>query len=169
MEKPSRDNDLVKETDLRFRIESIADHLHFVPLIAQWHWKEWGHLDPGGSLASWTEGLMKRSNRDAVPTTLVALTGDRLVGSVTLVEHDMNTRRDLSPWLAGLYVHADDRGKGAGRSLTKAATEKARALMIPTLYLYTRTAGDLYRRLGWSDVCVEHYEGRDVTIMQIEP
>ena len=157
------------DASLRFGIESIADHLHFVPLIAQWHWQEWGHLDADGSLESWTEGLMERTNRDDVPTTLVALSDDELIGSVTLVEHDMDTRLDLSPWLAGLFVHPDFRAKGVGGALTIAATEKAASLGVTTLYLYTRPARDLYRRLGWSDVCAERYEGRDVTIMQIDP
>ena len=104
-----------------------------------------------------------------VPTTLVALTGDTLAGSVTLVEHDMDTHRDLSPWLAGLLVHPDYRRRGVGSALTIAATEKAWALGILMLYLYTRSAPGLYERLGWTAVTTEHYEGRNVTIMQIEP
>ena len=71
------------------RIESIADHLDLVEVIAQWHWDEWGHADPGGSLATWTEGLRQRTNRGTIPTTYVALAGDEPIGSVTLVEHDM--------------------------------------------------------------------------------
>ncbi len=138
-------------------------------MIAQWHWGEWGHLDPSGSLESWTAGLELRTNRDSVPTTLVALTADTLAGSVTLVEHDMDTRRDLSPWLAGLFVHPDYRRQGVGSALTIAATEKAGSLGIPMLYLYTRSAPRLYKRLGWTAATTEHYEGRDVTIMQIEP
>ncbi len=33
------------------QIESIADHLDWVPLIAGWHWQEWGDTDPHGSQA----------------------------------------------------------------------------------------------------------------------
>jgi hypothetical protein len=31
------------------QIESIADHLDWVPVIAGWHWHEWGDTDPLGS------------------------------------------------------------------------------------------------------------------------
>jgi len=138
-------------------------------MIAQWHWDEWGHVDPNGSLESWIAGLERRTNRDSIPTTLVALTGDALAGSVTLVEHDMDTRDDLSPWLAGLFVQPDFRHQGIGSALTIAAKEKADSLGVPVLYLYTRSAQRLYERLGWTAVGTEHYEGRNVTIMQIEP
>ena len=151
------------------RIESIADHPDLIAVIAQWHWDEWGHLDPNGSLESWTAGLALRTNRDSIPTTLVALSGDTLAGSVTLVEHDMDTRRDLSPWLAGLFVHPDFRRQGIGSALTIAANEKAESLGVPLLYLYTRSAWGLYERLGWTAVSTTDYEGRNVTIMQIEP
>jgi hypothetical protein len=43
------------------RIESIADHLDLIEIIARWHWEEWGYADPGGSLASWTAGLRART------------------------------------------------------------------------------------------------------------
>src|SRR5260370_16869469 len=86
------------------QIESIADHLDLVDLIARWHFAEWGHLDPSSTLEAWTEGLRQRTRRDQIPTTYVALEADELLGSVTLVEHDMLTRPELSPWVAGVYV-----------------------------------------------------------------
>jgi len=103
----------------RLRIESIVDHPDLIETIAKWHWDTWGHVDPGGSLASWTESLRQRTNRGRIPTTFVALDRGELLGSVTLVEHDMETRCDLSPWLAGLYVASAYRGQGVGTALTR--------------------------------------------------
>ena len=39
------------------QVDSIADHLDLVDLIARWHFAEWGYLDPSGTLETWTEGL----------------------------------------------------------------------------------------------------------------
>lgn len=92
------------------RIAPLPDHLVLVETIARWHWNEWGDEDPSGSLASWTEAMRQRTNRDGIPTTYVALGGDELLGSVSLVEHDMETHLDLSPWVAGVYVRPSRRG-----------------------------------------------------------
>src|SRR5215217_1254735 len=98
-------------------IVSIADYLQLVPTIAKWHWDEWGNTDPRGSLQGWTEGLATRTNRDRIPTTYVALEEGEPIASVTLVEHDMSTHRHLTPWLAGVYVTPEHRGRGVGTTL----------------------------------------------------
>jgi GNAT superfamily N-acetyltransferase len=150
------------------RIESIADHLHFVETIARWHYTEWGHCDPAGSLASWTQGLRGRTNRDRIPTTFVALDEDELLGSVTLVEHDMGTHLDLSPWLAGLYVKPSQRGRGVATALVTHAVREATEMGIDRLYLHTHSARGLYEKLGWRPVTADHYEGQDVIIMRFD-
>jgi len=105
-------------------LESIADHLDLVDLIARWHFAEWGHLDPSSTLEAWTEGLRQRTHRDEIPTTYVALEADELLGSVTLVEHDMLTRPELSPWVAGVYVAPAHRHRGIGSALVRYAVHQ---------------------------------------------
>ena len=144
-------------------IDSIADHLERVDLIARWYYDEWGHLDPEGSLESWTKGL-----RERIPTTYVALEGETPLGSVTLTEHDMLTRPDLSPWLSGMYVIPERRGQGIGGALVRHAVNQAAGMGVERLYLYTHPARDFYRKLGWQDLEEDVYEGRRVTIMTIE-
>lgn len=146
-------------------IESIADRSDLVETIAEWHWNEWGHLDPGGSLPSWTEGLRERTCLDRIPTTYVALDGDEPVGSVTLVEHDMSTHQDLTPWLAGMYVKPEHRGKGIGSALVRHLMSKCAEMGIARLYLYTQSAGGFYEKLGGSHLEDDYYEGQFVAIM----
>jgi GNAT superfamily N-acetyltransferase len=148
------------------RIVGIAERIELVPTIARWHWDEWGHHDPEGSLQSWTEGLAQRTRPAGVPTTFVALDGDAPIGSACLVEHDMSTRPDLSPWLAGVYVVPERRGRGVGSALVRHATERAGAFGIPTLFLYTNGAEAVYAKLGWRARERQTYEGRTVTIME---
>jgi GNAT superfamily N-acetyltransferase len=149
-------------------VESIADHPELIETIARWHWDEWGHTDPGGSLKSWTANLRSFTNRDLIPTIYVALDGGELLGSETLTEHDMSTHLDLSPWLAGVYVKPAARGRGVARGLVRHAMEEAGRMGIRRLYLYTRSARGLYERLGWQTIEEDDYEGRVVTIMNIE-
>jgi GNAT superfamily N-acetyltransferase len=148
------------------QIESIADHLDWVPLIAGWHWQEWGDTDPLGSPAQWTHGLSERTLRDQIPTTYVAVEQRQPVGSVTLVEHDMEIRWDLSPWLAGVYVQPQSRRQGVGSELVRHAIQQVYHLGFPAFYLYTHAARLFYERLGWEVLEDITYHERLVMIMR---
>jgi GNAT superfamily N-acetyltransferase len=153
------------------RIASIADHPALVELIARWHWEEWGHADPDGSLAAWTESLRCRARRDGIPTTFVALDADRLLGSVTLVEHDMAGHAsygDLGPWVAGTFVRPDARGRGVGAGLMRHAASEAARWGISRLHLYTESARGFYERLGWQTIDETEWEGGVVSVMTLE-
>ncbi len=150
------------------QIESIADHLDLIEVIAAWHFHEWGHADPTGSVKTWAEGLRQRTNRDRIPTTYVAMDGSELLGSVTLEDHDMSTHLELSPWLAGLYVKPTMRGQGIGTALTKHAVHSAVQMGVNRLYLYTESARGLYEKLGWLPLADDYYEGQTVTIMSFD-
>ncbi|MEA2573984.1 MAG: hypothetical protein QOH93_1282 [Chloroflexia bacterium] len=149
-------------------IESIADHPHLIDTIARWHWDEWGHADPEGSVESWAEGLRERTNRNAVPTTYVALEGEELLGSATLVDNDMTTRRDLWPWVAGVFVKPECRGQGVGSALMLHLVREAAQMGIRKLYLHTAKARAFYETLGWRFLDMEYYEGQRVSIMEID-
>jgi predicted N-acetyltransferase YhbS len=136
-----------------------------VPTIAAWHWAEWGHTDPGGSLERWTAGLRGRVGRHVIPTILVAFAGAEPVGSVALVEYDMSIWRQYSPWLSGMYVVAEHRGRGIGSALLAACEEEAALLGVETLYLYTHSAEDFYRRYEWNVVARDAYGAETVAIM----
>ena len=145
-------------------IESIADHLERVDLIARWHFAEWGHLDPSATLEGWTAGLRQRTRRDQIPTTYVALDENELLGSVTLVEHDMLTRPDLSPWLAGVYVTPERRHQDTGSALVRHAVHQTALMGVQRLYLYTHAARAFYANLGWRFLAEDEYEGQLVAI-----
>ena len=147
-------------------IESIADHLDLLITIGKWHWDEWGHADPEGSVDTWIAGLRQRILRDQVPTTYVALSAQgALLGSVTLVDCDMDTHQELTPWLAGLYVHPDFRAQGIASKLVNHATVKVRDMGYSQLFLHTSSASGLYTGLGWQIIGEEQYEGEAVSIM----
>jgi hypothetical protein len=42
-----------------------------------------------------------------------------LFGSAMLIAHDMDTRMELSPWLAGVFVAPKRRGCGVGAALVR--------------------------------------------------
>ena len=153
-------------------VSALSDHPEFVPVVAQWHWREWGHTDPGGSLESWTAALARQAGAAQIPGTLVALVDGSPVGAVCLVEHDMPGHEAvdaMSPWIKGLYVDQPARRHGYGALLVSQCERWAATLGHDALYLYTERASgaeQLYKYLGWQTIRHDHYEGMDVTVMR---
>lgn len=152
------------------RIALLADHPEIVPELARLHMEQWGHLRPGETLERRTARLTAACGRGQVPTVFVALEDDgSLAGSSMLIESDMDTRPELRPWLAGVYVVEASRGRGYGSALVLQVEEAARALGIERVFLYTPDAMEFYERLGWVRRERVSHLGQDVTIMAKEP
>ena len=82
-----------------------------------------------------------------------------------LVAHDMESRLQWSPWLAGVVVSPGHRRRGIGAALSAHAVTEARSLGFPKLYLYTFSTEEYYARLGWQFIERDRYLGAAVTIM----
>ena len=147
------------------RIEYLADHQALVTELARLHFSEWGYLRPDEALEDRTHRLRGSCGRSAIQTVLVALAGSKLCGSAMLLAHDMGTRSDLTPWLAGVYVVPECRHRGHGSALVGCAVSEAAALGVPKLYLYTPDAAEFYSRLGWSALDHCEYLGKRVVVM----
>ena len=153
-------------------IEALSRHPEAVPVAARWHWSEWGHTDPGGTLESWTAGLAGQADADQIPGTLLALADGAPVGVACLVARDMPgyaPAAGLTPWLRGLYVDPAARRQGHGERLVRRCEAWAASLGHDTLYLYTErgsAAQSLYERLAWQPIEAASYDGIDVTVMR---
>lgn len=150
------------------RIEPLADHVDRVETLATWHHAEWGALNPAFPLEARAERLRQRATRGGVPTAVVALIGTELAGSASLVESDMDTHPELTPWLASVYVTLEFRGRGIGSALVGEIERIAAAEGTETLWLWTPDQEQLYARLGWRTVGSEPYRGLEATIMRKE-
>ena len=149
-------------------IDFLADHPEFIDPIVRWHHEEWGFLRPGDTVEARTARLIAECGRGEIPTTFVAFTGSTVIGSATLLAHDMDTRMDLTPWLGGVYVASDYRRRGIGSELVGRVVEVAARLGVPRLYLYTPSAEQMYSRLGWLPIERTHYHGADVVVMSYD-
>jgi len=65
-----------------------------------------------------------------IPTSFVAVDGDQAVGCASLIEHDMLTRPELSPWLAGVFVPRQYWRHGIRAALVKRVVREARSLAV---------------------------------------
>jgi GNAT superfamily N-acetyltransferase len=148
-------------------IELLADHPEHVETLARWHCEEDGRLGDREWLDFWRRQLRSECGCERIPIAFVALDGDAPVGHVSLVEHNMDSHPELSPWLAGTLVHPSHRGKGFGTELVRHAVERAAELGVVRLFLYTERARRLYENLGWAVLHDETYEGERVAVMAL--
>ena len=150
-------------------IDYLADHPEFLPTLAQWQHDEWGHLRQGNSVEGRLARLKSYSQRSGIPLTVVAHENGELLGSASLLRNDMETRPELTPWLAGVFVAPQHRRQGVGAELVRRLMAEAAAQKIPILYLYTVHSETFYANLGWS--LQEHtaYGERNVAIMTFRP
>ncbi|MCE9663336.1 GNAT family N-acetyltransferase [Halomonas sp. M5N1S17] len=140
------------------------DSIH-VATVASWTYAEWGHLHPGSNPESYREAFRRECGDGGVPSVFVAMQGDRPVGTAALMAEDMDSRRELTPWLASVFVLPEWRGWGIAARLIRRVEEEAAACGVGQFYLYTPDQQGLYRRLGWCEHEELSYRGENVTIM----
>ena len=146
-------------------IELVADRPEFIRTLAEWHFREWAYLRPGDSVANRVQLLQQRSGRQELPITFVASSGGELLGSAMLIHHELDTRPDYTPWLAGVFVAPAHRQRGIGRALTEHVVREAAVRGFLTVYLFTPSAEDFFSQLCWSIVERTRYRNTYVTIM----
>jgi len=157
-------------------IHYLANCPELIDELARLSWKEWQEIYERRqqTLEHSVKNYRERLNTDRLPLTLVAVRAEvsathrELVGMVSLKFHDMDTRPDLDPWLGGLLVLPEWRNRGVGTMLMHRATEEARRLNVPQLYLWTHTAERLYHKLGWQISERTNYFGKEAVVMQLD-
>ena len=149
-------------------IKNLKEHPEYIPTLAKWHHDQWIDLNPGGSIEQRISRYASQLDSDDLPKMFLAVSGNILLGSASLVPHDMETRMDLTPWLASLYVAAEHRGQGIGSALVRHVVQQADSRGFKTLHLFTLDQQSLYASLGWSTLERTEFHGADVEIMKID-
>ena len=147
------------------KIDFLGNHLNLLPELAKLQFDEWKHFSPGTTLEDRILKLQNMAQSNDVPFMVVAYDNDQLIGSAALVLEDMRTRKDLSPWLASVFVKPEFRKSGIATVLVSHIEDEATRLGIEKLFLYTEHARGLYLKLGWSDIEQCEYQGVNVAIM----
>jgi GNAT superfamily N-acetyltransferase len=147
---------------MNHRIEAVSTHPDLAPLVANWLVAEFGY--PGGRTVDEVAADMLGPTRGP-EETFVLFDQDRPVGTASLAHDDLKSRRDLTPWLAGVFVDPSARGLGYASALVRHVEAFAAAHSVPTLWLYTWTAAPLYARLGWQHMAFLTDRGREVVLM----
>lgn len=150
-------------------IEYLADHPEALDTLVQWMHQEWGQVRGSETLEQRRKRFAGSLNRDRIPLSVVALEAGELLGSASLIAHDMETRMELTPWLASVFVAQQHRRRGIGAELVRRVMAEAGKLEVPLLYLYTVYSERFYAALGWALMEHTSYLGQKIVIMTYTP
>ncbi len=149
-------------------IQDLKKVPQYIHQLAHWHHHEWIELNPGGTIEKRLVKMQGYLSESFVPSTFVGEKDGELIGSAAIVQSDMDTHENLSPWLASVYVSEKHRRNGYGALLVKHAMEETKQAGIKKLYLFTPDDEPFYQHLGWSTITQEDYMGEPVTLMEVE-
>ncbi|MBM7702861.1 GNAT family N-acetyltransferase [Metabacillus iocasae] len=128
-------------------IHEISTKLELFDDALQAFWGKWGSEDN----KTFYEDCMRHSctAKDGLPRFYVALDHKKIVGTYAILRNDLNSRQDLFPWFACLYVDPTYRGQQLGAKLLQHALDEARYKGYPQLYL-TTDLENYYEKYGWT-------------------
>lgn len=109
-------------------------------------WEQWGN----NNNFKFYEDAMIHSLSDSteLPRFYVATEDGDIIGTYALLRNDLNSRQDLCPWLACLFVNEKHRGRGIGAELLRHGLKEAANKGYNKLYLSTDLES-YYEKYGW--------------------
>lgn len=127
-------------------IINLASHKEVSKQVTDWLWDEWGNRYNYNFFSAFVKNCLGEVD---LPQLWGAFLDGQLIGSVALIRNDLMSRQDLTPWLAGLYIKEEQRGRGYGTLLQNYVVRKAEKLGYPRVYLGSLHLG-YYENNGWS-------------------
>lgn len=116
-------------------------------------WKEWG--EEGGRAFYKDCMIHALTNPNDIPSFYIAKEDDKIIGTYALIRNDLNSRQDLSPWLACLFVDEKFRGNSIGEKLLNHGLLEAAKRGYHFLYL-TSDLNGYYEKYGWDKIGVAY-------------
>jgi GNAT superfamily N-acetyltransferase len=109
----------------------------------------WNHWGSDSNRNFYRDCIEKSCDTESdIPRFYLAFEYNKIVGSYAILRSDLNSRQDLFPWFACLYVEAEYRGKNIGAQLQNHAINQSRFKGYEKLYLCTDLT-DYYERNNW--------------------
>src|SRR3954466_14091633 len=145
------DDALAGRTASPVTVSLLADFPASVSAVADMRWREWGHAPEPEDPAWWLDVSSREAGRDGLPVTFVAHSAaEEVLGAVGLDHYDLDERRETSPWVTGMIVRRDHRGRGVGRTLMQHLERWAAEHDIAEAWVGTDLARGFYERCGWA-------------------
>lgn len=132
-----------------FEIIELSQRKDLFDEAVEVFWKQWGNEN---NYKFYQDCILHSCQTvDEIPRFYIALLNESIIGTYALIRNDLNSRQDLFPWLACLYVEPDHRGKSMGSHLLEHAIQETYKKGYKNLYLTTDLEG-YYEKYGWTHI-----------------
>jgi GNAT superfamily N-acetyltransferase len=127
-------------------IFDVREKPEFLENTVAYFWKQWG----SDSNFNFYRDCIERSceTQSDVPRFYIAIEDNKIIGSYAILRSDLNSRQDLFPWFACLYVESEYRGKNIGTQIQNHAINQVRLKGYQKLYLCTDLT-NYYEKTNW--------------------
>jgi len=147
------------------QISYLADQPQLAAQLIPGLLDHWRYVFPDHTAADRAAKFRAHQNYETLPIAWIAHENDVALGTAALRVHDLEGREDLGPWLGGVFVQPQYRGRGIATALCGMVEAKAAAMGITRLYLFTHGEEALYERMGWVRLEPVVWHGHQCTIM----
>jgi len=147
------------------QISYLADNPEFIAILAPAIFEYWRLILRDETLDSRTSKLRAHLSRKVLPIAWVAHEKGEVLGTAALRFSDLEGKKDLSPWLGGVFVLPEHRSRGVASALSKFVEQEAWLRGYLALYLFTPNQQALYARLGWLESEKVKWHGIESSVM----
>lgn len=128
------------------RIYELSERKDLFEMAVNVFWRQWGNEES----YNFYRDCMLRSceTEEEIPRFYIALENEEIIGTFAILRNDINSRQDLTPWLACLYVDPASRGKKIGSQFLQYALDESARKGYKKLYLSTDIDG-YYEKYHW--------------------
>ena len=153
-------------TEIKYQIITADDNEN-IELIAHWYLSEWNI-----PIQTTIEKTKKLSATNCEFQVLMTL-DNKPISTGGLYNHvgllDKEPRLKIyKNWLALVYTTPENRGKGFSALTYKHIQAHSKDMGLKEIYLFTRTAENLYKRLQWQQLERLALGGKDIVVMKKE-
>jgi len=153
-------------TNIKYQLIKPEDNEN-IELIADWYLSEWNIP------LQTTIDKIKKLSVDNYEFQVLMTLDDKPIATGGLYNHvgllDKEPRFKIyENWLALVYTKPDIRGKGLGGLICNHIQDLSKNLRLKDIYLFTHTAENLYKRLGWQQLERLALGGKDIIVMKKE-
>lgn len=140
----------------KYRIIKIQEQPELRNSVANWFHEKWD-IPIEAYLESINECIR---NESTIPQWYIALSDDKIVGGLGVIENDFHNRKDLSPNVCALYVEEEYSCQGIAGNMLDYVCKDMKEKNVDTLYLITDHSS-FYERYGWEFLCMVQGDGEE--------